>query len=137
MFAELICDSCAIHVNADMQRLLISIKGVNKMILITDSTSECHEVPEEMKHITDLNFDYQGGLSGSRLTMDMACKNIMTHTSCGIVQAFLMGALNPAKAIGMDQEIGSIAPGKKADIIFVDDQFNVKKVILQGKLCAF
>jgi len=81
-----------------------------------------------------LHFDDKGGLAGSRLTMDKACRNIMTHTNCGIAQAFVMASLNPARVIGLDSEIGSVDVDKKADLIFVDDKFNVAKVMLAGKL---
>ena len=132
MYCELICDSCGIHVSKDLQQMLIQNKGIDKVVLITDCTNFDGETPEHFKHITDLNFDENGGLAGSRLTMDMACRNIMTHTNCGIAQAFVMASLNPAKVIGMDSEIGSIEVGKKADLVIVDDKFNVKQVILNG-----
>lgn len=135
MYAELISDSCGIHAHAEMQQLLVHCKGVDKIVLITDSTTSDGENPPELKHIKDLNFDEQGGLSGSKMTMELACRNIMTHTSCGITQAFKMASLNPAKAIGMDNELGSIARGKRADIVFVDDKFNVKMVMLGGDMC--
>ena len=135
MYAELISDSCCIHVNAEMQQLLVHCKGVDKIVLITDSTTYDNQNPESLAHIKDLNFDENGGIAGSKMTMELACKNIMTHTSCGIAQAFKMAALNPAKAIGMDHEIGSIAVGKRADIIIVDDKFDIKKVMLGGELC--
>jgi len=61
----------------------------------------------------------------------------MSHTNCGIAQAFVMASLNPAKVIGMDDEIGSIEPGKIADLVFVDDKFNVHQVMLGGKICNF
>jgi N-acetylglucosamine-6-phosphate deacetylase len=48
-----------------------------------------------------------------------------------------MGSRNPARVIGLDQEIGTIAVGKTADLIIVDDKFNVDKVILGGKVCNF
>jgi N-acetylglucosamine-6-phosphate deacetylase len=69
--------------------------------------------------------------------MDQACRNIMKHTNCGIAQAFIMASLNPAKVIGLDHEIGSIAVGKVADLVFVDDRFNVDKVMLGGEICKF
>jgi len=69
--------------------------------------------------------------------MDQACRNIMTHTNCGIAQAFLMASRNPARVLGMDQEVGSIAPGKRADLVFVDDRFHVQQVMLSGQLCEF
>lgn len=137
MYAELISDSCGIHVHPEMQQLLLHNKGVEKVILITDSTIHNNPVPENLRHIQDLNFDPTGGIAGSKLTMDSACRNIMTHTNCGIAQAFMMASLNPARVLGMDDEIGSIETGKKADLVFVDDKFNVKKVMLEGELCDF
>lgn len=134
MYAEMISDSCGIHVNPEMQQLLIHTKGVEKIILITDSTIHNNVPPEWLKHVTDLNFDPQGGIAGSKMTMDQACRNIMQSTNCGIAQAFLMASTNPAKAIGMDDEIGSIDTDKNADLVFVDDRFNVKKVMLEGEI---
>jgi len=103
-------------------------------VLITDSTTHNNPNPEVFAHVTDLNFDPRGGLSGSKMTMDQACHNIMTHTNCGIAQAFLMASSNPARVIGLDHEIGTIEPGKRADLVFVDDKFHVKQVLLNGEL---
>ena len=136
MYAELICDSQGIHVHPEMQQLLLHTKGLNRVVLITDSTVYNNPVPEQYAHITDLNFDHNGGIAGSKLTMDQACRNIMRHTNCGIAQAFLMASTNPARAVGLE-DVGSIAKGKIADLVFVDDKFNVKKVMLAGKFCRF
>ncbi|MBQ4518792.1 MAG: N-acetylglucosamine-6-phosphate deacetylase [Clostridia bacterium] len=137
MYAEVISDSCGIHVHSEMQQLLLHTKGVHRVILITDSTNSDEPSPENFAHIDDLNFDHNGGLSGSKLTMDIACRNIMSHTNCGIAQAFLMASTNPAKAMGMGDEIGSIETGKIADLVFVDDRFRVKQVMLDGEICNF
>jgi len=133
IYAELICDSCAVHVKAENQRFLVKTKGVDKIVLITDSTHTLVPSPEKYAHIKDLNYEENGGLSGSRLTLNLACKNIMTHTNCGIVQAFLMASRNPARAIGMDYEIGTVEEGKRANLVFVDDKFDVKRVMLNGE----
>jgi len=137
MFAELISDSYGIHVHPEMQQLLLHAKGLDKVILITDCTYYENPVPEKYTGVTDLNFDHQGHIAGSKLTMDMACRNIMTHTNCGIAQAFKMASTNPAKALGLDEEIGSIDVGKTADLVFVDDKFNVKNVMLGGEIQTF
>ena len=133
MYAELICDSGAVHVNKDLINLIVKTKGVDKVVLITDSFVSDLPAPEKLKHITDLIFDENCWLSGSKLTMNVACRNIMSHTNCGIAQAFLMGSRNPARVLGLEDEIGTIEAGKRADLVFVDDVFNVKKVILGGK----
>ncbi|MBE7024925.1 MAG: hypothetical protein E7408_02580 [Ruminococcaceae bacterium] len=138
IFCELISDSGGIHVHTDLQRMLVNIKGINKIVLISDSSwDESHSAPKGMEHIRDLAFDDIGQLAGSKLTMDQACRNIMSHTNCGIAQAFVMASTNPAKVLGWDNEIGSIEQGKKADLVFVDHMFNVKNVMLGGELCRF
>lgn len=134
MYAELICDSSAVHVNKDLINLIVRTKGVDKVVLITDSFVSDLPAPEKLKHITDLIFDENSLLSGSKLTMNVACRNIMAHTNCGIAQAFLMASRNPARVIGLDHEIGTIEEGKLANLVFVDDVFNVKQVMLGGKL---
>ena len=134
MYAEVICDSMGIHVNPALIRMILKIKGVDKIVLITDSFVSNEQAPKELQHVTDLQFDHNGGLCGSKLTMDMACRNMMTHTNCGIAQVFLMASRNPARVIGMEDEIGTIAVGKKANLVFVDDAFDVDTVMLEGKL---
>ena len=54
------------------------------------------------------------------------------------VLAVQMVTINCAQCYHLDNEIGSITPGKCADIIFVDDlkSFNVKKVMIDGELVA-
>jgi len=134
MYAELVCDSCGIHVHPDMLRMVLENKGVDRLILISDSFVSYGDSPEHLRHIEDLVFDANSLLSGSKLTLDIACRNMMQHTSCGICQAFLMASRNPARIVGMDDEIGTIEVGKKANLVFVDDMFHVQKVMLDGKV---
>lgn len=139
IYAELISDSNGIHVRSELQQLILQNKGLDKVVLISDNSGRGQETttPEHLRHITDLSFDSEGRLGGSRLTLDMACRNIMTHTNCGIAQAFLMASRNPARSVGMDNEIGTIEVGKQADLVFVDDMFHVQKVMLAGILQQF
>ena len=141
MYAELISDFHGVHVHSDLQRMIVKNKGVHRVVLITDSTHYRYgKIPERFSRfedVDDLNFNEVGSLAGSKLTMDKACRNIMKHTNCGIAQAFVMGSLNPAKVVGMDDKIGSIEAGKIADLVFVDDRFNIKKVMLGGEFCEF
>ena len=47
-----------------------------------------------------------------------------------------MATLTPAQMLGIDHKVGSLAPGKLANLIIIDDMVNVKKVILEGELVA-
>ena len=134
MYAEIICDSQGIHVRPDLLEFVLTIKGLDRVVLISDSFVSNEPTPKEMEHITDLSFDANGGLSGSKLTLDKACQNFMKHTGAGITEAFVVASRNPARVLGMFGEIGSIAEGKRADLIFIDEEFNVKKVFLNEEL---
>jgi N-acetylglucosamine-6-phosphate deacetylase len=79
-----------------------------------------------------LNFDQWGGIAGSKLTMDMACRNYMKHTGASLVEAFRAGSYNPARAVGL-LDRGEIAVGKRADLIIVDHKMNVSAVLLCGE----
>ena len=81
----------------------------------------------------DLNYDYEGHLAGSHLTLDNACRNLMAHTGCGLCQAIRMASLNPARLLGMDTEIGSLEVGKKANLILIDDMVRIEKMFFEGE----
>lgn len=133
MYAELICDSQAIHVRPDMQKLIMKIKGIDKVILISDSFVSLEPTPDKFKHITDLSFDANGGLSGSKLTLDVSLKNVIKHTGCSIVDAIKMASTNPAKAVGLYDSVGSIQIAKKANLVMLDENYNLLEVYLSGK----
>ena len=45
-----------------------------------------------------------------------------------------MASRNPARVLGMDDQIGTVSVGKKANLVFVDQQFNVLQVMLEGAI---
>ena len=137
IYAELISDSMGIHVDPYMQRLVRKIKGDDKIILISDQTiHEPMHVPG-LEHVTDLNFTYRksGGIdiSGSKLTLNVACRNYMKHTGASIVDAFKVASYNPSRAVGL-YDRGEIREGLRADLVFVDIKMNVSRVIVGGEI---
>jgi N-acetylglucosamine-6-phosphate deacetylase len=50
------------------------------------------------------------------------------------VDAIKMASATPAKIIGVYQTIGSLDIGKRADVVLLDDQLNVKMTIKDGKV---
>ena len=140
MYAELICDENGIHVEPDLIKMVVRTKGVEKICLITDSMAVSGDYTnneeEGIAYGPDLNYDYEGHLAGSHLTLDNAVRNMMRHTGYGLCHAIRMATLNPAKLLGLDQEIGSLEAGKKANLILMDDMVNIKSVILEGDLAV-
>lgn len=133
MYAEVICDSQGLHVNSNMLKLIVKIKGKDKVVLISDSFVNNEPSPAKYDHIRDLTFGARGELCGSKLTLNVACKNMMKHTGATINDVFLMASRNPARVIGAEKEIGTVEVGKKADLVIINDEFEVKKVILEGE----
>jgi len=88
---------------------------------------------EITKEIDGLNNELEQ-LSGSRLTMDRAVYNFAVHTGAGVTDLFKMASATPAKAIGVYDSVGSVEVGKNADLVFLDDALNLKKVIFRGKI---
>ncbi|MDR1892857.1 MAG: amidohydrolase family protein [Oscillospiraceae bacterium] len=132
IYAELICDNMGIHVNPYMLRLVRKIKGDDRIILISDANADDGPVPRGYEDATEINFDHSGEISGSKLTLNIACRNMMKHTGASIVDVFKFASYNPAKAVGF-RDRGELAVGKRADLILVDYNMNVKTVILKGE----
>ncbi len=133
IYAELICDSRGIHVDPYMLRLVRRIKGDSRIILISDAYAADGPVPPGYDGVNDINFDWTGEIAGSKLTLDIACRNMMKHTGASIVNAFQYASYNPSRAVGM-LDRGEIAVGKRADLVIVDYNMNVRKVLLKGEV---
>ena len=132
IYAELICDSRGIHVDPYMLRLVRRIKGDDLIMLISDACVFDGPTPDGYDGVTDLCFDFEGEIAGSKLTLDVACRNMMKHTGASLVDVFNFASYNPAKCYGMTDR-GEIAVGKRADLVVVDHKMNVKQVFLKGE----
>ena len=133
IYAELICDSRGIHVDPYMLRLVRKVKGEDRIILISDAYACDGPIPPGYEDVFDINFDHTGEIAGSKMTLDISCRNMMVHTGASIVDVFRYASYNPAKAVGFDDR-GEIAVGKRADLVMVDYNMNVKNVIMKGEL---
>lgn len=138
IYTELICDQTGVHVVPDLIKLVIRTKGVERIILITDSfcSRDNYKNAPGIGYGPDLNYDDEGHLAGSRLTLDAACRNVMRHTGYGLCHAIRFASLNPARMLGLDRDIGSLESGKRANILLIDDMVNVEQVILDGEIAV-
>ncbi len=133
IYAEMICDSRGIHVDPYMQRLIRKIKGEDRLILISDSCVFDGPIPDGYEGVTDLCFDYEGEIAGSKLTLEVACRNMMKHTGASIVDVFRYASYNPSRAVGL-LDRGEIRKGLRADLVICDHQMHIKNVILKGEI---
>ena len=133
IYTELICDKIGIHVSPYMLRLVKKIKGDDKIILIADAFVDHGPIPdgELYEGADDINFDFTGEISGSKMILDGPCRNMMVHTGASLCQVFKYASTNPAKMLGLTDR-GVIAIGNRANLITVDPEFKVQSVYLNG-----
>lgn len=134
---EVIADG--IHIHPAVIKLIVKLKGVGNVILVSDSNCAT-EMGDGIYEINKLKIQVaegvarleDGSLAGSTITVDKAVKNIIKWGVASIPDAIKMATINPAKAIRIDNYKGLIAEGKDADIIILDNEFNVIVTIIKG-----
>ncbi len=132
IYAELICDSRGIHVDPYMLRLVRRIKGDDRIILISDAYACDGPIPEGYDDVDDINFDHMGEIAGSKMTLDISCRNMIKHTGASLVDVFKFASYNPSRAVGL-LDRGEIAVGRRADLVLVDYKMKVSRVMMKGE----
>ncbi|MER5444736.1 N-acetylglucosamine-6-phosphate deacetylase [Streptomyces sp. NPDC002764] len=74
-----------------------------------------------------------GSIAGSTLTLDRAFKRAVTVDRLPVADVVAAISANPARLLGMDDRIGSLEPGKDADLVLLDHQFDLKGVMRRGE----
>jgi len=139
MTADVIADG--VHVHPAAIKILIRIKGTDKVALITDATKPAG-MPDGMYELGGLKVIVKGGvcrteagnLAGSIIRLNDAVRNMVDLVGLSLQEAIKMATINPAKVIGVDGRKGSLEPGKDAGIVIFDNNMNVYKTIVGGKI---
>nr|WP_285316954.1 N-acetylglucosamine-6-phosphate deacetylase [Providencia rettgeri] len=141
VYAGIIADG--LHVQWANIRNSKHLKG-DKLILVTDATAPAGIDPQtgEMDHFIfagktiyyrdGLCVDENGTLSGSSLTMIEAVRNSVEYVGIPLDETLRMATLYPARAIGVDETLGSIAPGKIANLTAFNHDFDVLATYVNG-----
>ncbi|UOB12051.1 N-acetylglucosamine-6-phosphate deacetylase [Streptomyces sp. HP-A2021] len=73
-----------------------------------------------------------GTIAGSTLTLDRAFKRAVTVDGLSVEDAVTALSATPARLLGMDDRIGSLEPGKDADLVLLDADYELKGVMRRG-----
>jgi N-acetylglucosamine-6-phosphate deacetylase len=73
-----------------------------------------------------------GSIAGSTLTLDRAFKRAVTVDRLPVGDVVAAISANPARTLGLDDRIGSLEPGKDADLVVLDDAFDLVGVMRRG-----
>ncbi|WP_407312961.1 N-acetylglucosamine-6-phosphate deacetylase [Desulfosporosinus sp. SB140] len=142
LMTEVIADG--LHLHPAVLRMVYQIKGKDSVILITDAV--------RAKGLPDGNYELSrqqiiktdnacrlvsGTLAGSVLTMDHAVRNMVKYSGCSLYEAVQMASLNPARLLGIDDQKGSIAPNKDADLVVLSQDGDLQMTIAGGQMIKY
>jgi len=100
-----------------------------RLFVITDAVTETTEGYYHHQFEND-KYSCDGILSGSSLTMHQGFLNLVRQVNVPMEDAIKMCSLYPAQLMGLAGQYGKIAPGYTAQFLVLDDQLNLKKVII-------
>ena len=137
--AELIADG--IHIHPAMVRMAFTLFGDDRIILVSDTMRAAG--------LEDGNYDLggqnvvvrgnaatlaSGTLAGSVTDLASCLQWAVIEAGIPLESAVKAATINPARAIGVEGEAGSLLPGYPADAVILGQDLSVKQVILRGKL---
>ncbi|MGM8212528.1 N-acetylglucosamine-6-phosphate deacetylase [Virgibacillus sp. W0430] len=139
LYAEIIADN--IHVSREMLQIIYNNIGSNRLILITDAMKAkgladgLYELGGQAVTVKGKKTTLQDGtLAGSVLKMNEAAKFFFSMEGVTMHDIIKITSENAAKQLGIYGTKGSISVGKDADIVLLDQDFQVKYTICQGKI---
>lgn len=138
VMVELICDG--IHICPSVVRATFEMFGKDRIILISDSM-RATGMPDGHYTLGGLDVEVKGksatlmsdgSLAGSVTNLMDCLKIAVRDMGIPLEDAITCATINPARALKIDDTYGSISAGKIANLVLMDKELNVKKVIING-----
>ncbi len=134
------------HVPEPFMKLVLKAKGTGKAILVTDAIRATGLT--DGKYVLGTNEDERFALvengvamtpdrtlyAGSVTTMDVCVRNAVSLGGIELKDAVAMATINPAKLLHMENEVGSLEQGKKADLVILDRELKPVYTIINGEV---
>jgi N-acetylglucosamine-6-phosphate deacetylase len=136
--AEIICDG--FHIHPAVLRTAFRLLGEKRTVVISDSMRATglpdgvSELGGQTVYVKDGRARLADGtIAGSTTNLYEEVRNLV-HFGVPLRQVFRSVTINPAREARADGEIGTIEPGKFADLNVFDEELNLKMVIAKGKI---
>lgn len=142
VMAELICDG--IHVHPAVVRATFQMLGSRRIVFISDSMRAAgmpdgeYSLGGQAVRVTGRKAALvsDGTLAGSVTNLMECMRTAVTEMGIPLEQAVACASVNPAKSLGAYDQYGSISPGKKANLVLLDEQLQVKMVMKDGRILS-
>ncbi len=128
------------HIHDTALKLAMVATSSDRFMLITDAMASAAGGPDTftlqgrtvMRVLDRLTLE-DGTLAGSNLTMDAALRYCVTRLGVDFGVALRMASTNPARFLGLQNQLGLIAPGALASLVHLDDDLNVTQTWIEGQ----
>ncbi|EOS78699.1 N-acetylglucosamine-6-phosphate deacetylase [Dorea sp. 5-2] len=140
--AEMICDG--VHIHPSVVRATFKMLGADRIVLISDSM-RATGMPDGQYTLGGLDVNVAGGkatlvsngaLAGSATNLMECMKTVVKVMGIPLKTVVACASMNPAKCLGIYDEYGSIAPGKKGNVVLLDQDLELKAVVKDGiRIC--
>lgn len=134
---ELICDG--IHIHPSVVRATFKMFGDDRIILISDSMMATglkdgeYSLGGQKVRVTGNKATLMDGTLAGSTTNLMLCMKKAVSMGIPLESAVKCASVNPAKQLGIYDEYGSLTPGKYANIVLLNPDLSINKVIIKGK----
>jgi len=143
MSTEVIADGR--HLSPELLEFAYRMKRAERLCLVTDANRAVDMPPGRYRFgpvETGSWFESDGcvgfvpevGLASSVKGMDTMVRVMSQATSATLPEVIRMASLTPAERVGLDEHIGSLGPGKHADVLVLDSTLAVQQAFVGG--CA-
>ena len=130
---EMICDG--IHIHPSVIRGTFRMFGPERIVLISDSMmatgmeNGTYQLGGQEVTMKDCKATLKDGTIAGSATNLYDCMRKVVSFGVHVEEAVFAATRNPAKSIGIYDEVGSLSVGKEADILLVTDDLELKKVL--------
>lgn len=133
------------HLPESLLKLIYKGKGSSQICLVTDSVSGAGMPEGTISSIGGLEYIIEGGVAklldrsafaGSVTTANNLIRTMVEIAEVPICDAVKMLTLTPARIAKVDDRMGSLVPGKDANISIFDRDYKVAAVMVSGKMCV-
>jgi len=127
------------HVHPAVLRIALRARPLDRFMLVTDALSQVgtdeksFTVQGRPVHVVDgVCVDENGTLAGSVLDMASAVRNVAAIAGLDLAAAVRMASAAPAAFLGITDTVGTIAPGRRADLVHADEALQVRQTWIGG-----
>ena len=138
VMAEIICDG--IHIHPSVVRATFQMMGADRMILISDSM-RATGMPDGQYTLGGLDVKVvgrlatlvsDGAIAGSATNLMDCMRTVVKKMDLPLETAVACATINPARSLGVEEQYGSLEAGKKAHVVLLDQDLELKAVIKDG-----